>query len=318
MISKESSIFVTGHRGLVGSAIVRVLKKNGFTNIITETSKELDLRSSEKVRKWFSSHEIDYVCNAAAKVGGIMANFMYPATFIRDNLMIQTNLIHYSYEFGVKKFLFLGSSCIYPRMAPQPIKEEYLLEGKLEETNKAYAVAKIAGITMCQAYWKQHGFKAISLMPTNLFGPNDNFDLESSHALPALIRKFHEAKISGKTSITIWGTGTPRREFLFVDDLAEAALFLLNNYEDPGIINVGSGKDISIKELAILIKEITNNKGEISYDMSKPDGTPRKLLDISKITKLGWKPKYNLRKGIEITYKWLKENYEAVKSRKKD
>ncbi|MFX0125397.1 MAG: GDP-L-fucose synthase family protein [Candidatus Hodarchaeota archaeon] len=308
-MSKESNIYVAGHTGLVGSAIVRVLDTNGFTNIITATSKELDLRDSEMVKKWFASHEVDYVCDAAAKVGGIMANFDFPGTFIYDNLMIQTNLIHYAQKFGVTKFLFLGSSCIYPRMAPQPIREEYLLEGKLEETNKPYAIAKIAGVTMCQAYWRQYGFKAISIMPTNLYGPNDNFDLESSHVIPALIRRFYEAKIHGKTSVTIWGTGTPQREFLFVDDLADAAIFLLDTYEDPEIINVGTGKDISIKELTNLIKQIVGYEGEIIFDTSKPDGTPRKLLDISKITKMGWEAKYTLRKGIEITYEWFKANY---------
>ena len=239
---------------------------------------------------------------------------MFPATFIFDNLMIQTNLIHYSYKFGVKKFLFLGSSCIYPKIASQPIKEEYFLNGKLEETNKAYAVAKIAGIAACQAYWKQHGFKAISLMPANLYGPNDNFDLKTSHVLPALIRKFHEAKMLEKSSVIIWGTGNPKREFLFVDDLANAALFLLINYQDLEIINVGIGKDISIKELSFLIKEIVSYKGEITFDVSKPDGTPRKLLDIDRIRMLGWEPKYNLTRGIEITYKWFQENYSLIKS----
>ena len=301
MISKDSNIFVAGSSGMVGSAIIRVLTDNGFTNIIAKKSSELDLRDSKEVKNWFSRNKIDYVFNAAAKVGGILANSMYPATFIFDNLMIQTNLIHYSHKYGVKQFLFLGSSCIYPRMAPQPIKEEYFLDGKLEETNIAYAVAKIAGITMCQSYWKQYGFRAISLMPTNLFGINDNFDLESSHVVPAFIRKFYEAKIFERPSITIWGTGTPQREFLFVDDLAKAALFLLNNYDDPGIINVGTGKDITIKELAFLIKKIVGYEGEIIFDTSKPDGTPRKLLDINKIMKLGWKPEYALKKGLEIT-----------------
>ncbi len=311
MIPRDSCIYVAGHTGLVGSALLRVFEKRGFENIVTEVSSNLDLRKPDKVREWFSSHEFDYVIDAAAKVGGIMANSTFPATFIYDNLMIQTNLIHYAYKYGVKKFLFLGSSCIYPRMAPQPIKEEYFLDGKLEETNKAYAIAKIAGVTMCQAYWKQFGFKAISIMPTNLYGPNDNFDLESSHALPALIRKFHEAKISESPSVEVWGTGNPKREFLFVDDLADAAIFLSDNYNDPEIINVGTGKDISIKELTFLIKKIVNFQGDLVFDTSKPDGTPRKLLNIDKIISLGWKPKYTLQNGIESTYEWLKENIKS-------
>ncbi|MFX0022572.1 MAG: GDP-L-fucose synthase family protein [Candidatus Hermodarchaeota archaeon] len=313
MPSKDSRIYVAGHRGLVGSSIVRLLKKKGFNNILTQTSSELDLRDSRKVKAWFNSQHIDYVFAAAAKVGGILANSTYPADFIYDNLMIQNNLIHYSHKFGVKKFVFLGSSCIYPRMSPQPMKEEYFLDGKLEETNKAYAAAKIAGIVMCQSYRKQYGFKTISLMPTNLYGPNDNFNLESSHVLPALIRKFFEAKIYGNPSVVIWGTGAPRREFLFVDDLASATLFLLEKYDDPEIINVGVGKDTSIKELAYLIKEITEYEGKITFDTSKPDGTPRKLLDISKISTMGWKPKYDLRTGVEITFKWLKKNYSVIK-----
>ncbi len=308
-IPKDTCIYVAGHTGLVGSAIIRVLEKKGFENIVKESSSKLDLRNPNAVRKWFASQKIEYVIDAAAKAGGIMANFTLPATFIYDNLMIQTNLIHYAHKSGVRKFLFLGSSCIYPRMSPQPMKEEYFLSGKLEKTNKAYAVAKIAGITMCQAYWKQFGFKAISLMPTNLYGPNDNFDLESSHVLPALIRKTHEAKVLSKPSVTIWGTGAPRREFLFVDDLADAAIFLLENYESPEIINVGTGKDISIKELASLIKEIVNYEGDLLFDTSKPDGTPRKLLNIDKIVQLGWKPKYSLYDGIESTYNWFRENY---------
>lgn len=316
MLSKDSHIYVTGHSGLVGSAVVRLLEKKGYQNILTQTSQELDLRESEKVKDWFTSNKIDYVFDAAAKVGGIMANYTYPASFIYDNLMIQTNLIHYAYKSDVKKFVFLGSSCIYPRMTPQPMKEEHLFSGKLEETNKAYAVAKIAGITMGQAYTKQYGFNVISLMPTNLYGPNDNFDLETSHVLPALIRKFHEAKIFKKPSVTLWGSGAPKREFLFVDDLAEAALFLLEKYDNPEIINVGTGKDISILDLANLMKQIIDYSGEIIFDSSKPDGTPRKLLDITKITKLGWKHKYSLKKGISITYNWFKDNFSKLKTRK--
>lgn len=313
MISKESCFYVAGHTGLVGTALIRVLKQNKFSNVVTAVRSELDLRNPFLVSKWFSSNEIEYVVNAAAKVGGIMANFRLPASFIYDNVMIQTNLIHYAHKYNVKKFLFLGSSCIYPRMAPQPMKEEYLLNGKLEETNKPYAVAKIAGITMCQAYWRQYGFNAISLMPTNLYGPHDNFDLETSHVLPALIRKFHEAKVLKKPFVEVWGTGKPLREFLYVDDLADAAIFLLDNYEKPELINVGTGKDISIKELALLIKEIVNYDGDLIFDTSKPDGTPRKLLDVNKITNLGWRPKTTLREGIKITYKWFKENFNDEK-----
>lgn len=309
MVEKEACIYVAGHTGLVGSAILLNFENKGYKNIITAASSELDLRNSELVKEWLSSQKIDYVFIAAAKVGGIMANSTLPAEFIYDNLMIQTNLIHYSYKFGVKKLVFLGSSCIYPRMSPQPIKEEYFLDGKLEKTNQAYAVAKIAGITMCQAYWKQYGFKAISLMPTNLYGPFDNFDLESSHALPALIRKFYEAKTTNKSFVEVWGTGSPKREFLFVDDLADAASFLLEKYESAEIINVGTGKDISIKELAFLIKEIVGFEGEIHFDTKRPDGTPRKLLDTSRITELGWKPKFSLKEGISLTYKWFKDNY---------
>jgi GDP-L-fucose synthase len=309
MVAKDACIYVAGHTGLVGSAILRELEKQGFQTVITATSSELDLRDPKLVRDCFSSQKIDYVYVAAAKVGGIMANYTQPADFIYDNLMIQTNLIHYSYKFGIKKLVFLGSSCIYPRMSSQPIKEEYFLDGKLEETNKAYAVAKIAGITMSQAYWKQYGFKAISLMPTNLYGSFDNFDLETSHVLPALIRKFNDAKKNDKKFVVVWGTGTPRREFLFVDDLANASCFLLENYESPEIINVGTGNDISIKELAYLIREIVGFKGEIHFDTKRPDGTPRKLLDTSRITELGWKPKFSLKEGITLTYKWFKNNY---------
>ncbi len=304
MVDKTSNIYIAGHTGLVGSSIVRIFEENGFKNLYKTTSSELDLRDSIAVKNWFESNKIDYVIDAAAKVGGILANHKFPAEFIFDNLMIQSNLIHYSYLNNVKKFIFLGSSCIYPKMSPQPIVEDYLLTGKLEETNQAYAVAKIAGITMCQSYRKQYGFNAISLMPTNLYGPNDNFDLENSHVLPALLRKFHEAKNSSMKSVTVWGTGKPRREFLYVDDLAEATIFLLDKYNDPNIINIGCGKDISISELAHIIKKIVGFKGKIVYDTSKPDGTPKKLLDISKLSKLGWKPKFSFEEGIERTYSW--------------
>ncbi|MFW9857103.1 MAG: GDP-L-fucose synthase family protein [Candidatus Thorarchaeota archaeon] len=308
---KDSTIYVAGHRGLVGSSIMRELKKRGFEKLLVRTRRELDLRHPHQVQKWFESHSIDYVINAAAKAGGILANDTYPATFIYDNLMIQTNLIHFAQKFKVKKFVFLGSSCIYPKLAPQPIKEEYLLTGKLEKTNKAYAVAKIAGIATCQAYHRQYGFNAVSLMPTNIYGPNDNFDLESSHVIPALIRKFYDAKTKNTPSVTIWGTGAPKREFLYVDDLARATVFLLETYDDPDIINVGTGKDISIKELALLIKAVVDYDGEITYDTNKPDGTPRKLLDTSKITNLGWKPKYSLKKGLRMTFEWFENHYSS-------
>ncbi len=304
IIERNEKIYVAGHRGLVGSAILRKLRALGYTNMIVRTSKELDLRSQPNVKSFFEKERPDYVFLAAAKVGGIMANNTYPAEFIYDNLMIQANVIHYSYMYGVKKLLFLGSSCIYPKFAPQPIKEEYLLDGKLEPTNEPYALAKIAGIKMCQSYNRQYGTNFISVMPTNLYGPNDNFDLETSHVLPALIRKFHESKMNKEPFVKIWGTGSPRREFLYVDDLADACVFLMKNYNGNEIINVGVGKDISIKELALLIKEIVRYLGELKFDTSKPDGTPRKLLDVSKITNLGWKAKTSLKEGLTKTYQW--------------
>ena len=304
IIERNEKIYVAGHRGLVGSAILRKLRALGYTNMIVRTSKELDLRSQPNVKSFFEKERPDYVFLAAAKVGGIMANNTYPAEFIYDNLMIQANVIHYSYMYEVKKLLFLGSSCIYPKFAPQPIKEEYLLDGKLEPTNEPYALAKIAGIKMCQSYNRQYGTNFISVMPTNLYGPNDNFDLETSHVLPALIRKFHESKMNKEPFVKIWGTGSPRREFLYVDDLADACVFLMKNYNGNEIINVGVGKDISIKELALLIKEIVRYLGELKFDTSKPDGTPRKLLDVSKITNLGWKAKTSLKEGLTKTYQW--------------
>lgn len=311
-MEKQSKIYIAGHRGLVGSAIYRRLQQEGFTNIITRTSSELDLRNQAAVATFFEQEKPEYVFLAAAKVGGILANNTYPAEFIYDNLAIEINVIHQSYLHGVKKLLFLGSSCIYPKFAPQPMKEEHLLTGVLEPTNEPYAIAKIAGIKMCQAYHRQYGCRFISAMPTNLYGPNDNFDLETSHVLPALIRKFHEAKIQHKPYVEIWGTGNPRREFLHVDDLADACLFLMLHYDEPEFVNVGMGKDISIKELAMLIKDIVGFEGDLRFDTSKPDGTPRKLLDISRLQSLGWQPRISLKEGIRQTYQWFLQHYQEV------
>lgn len=298
-MDKSAKIFVAGSRGMVGSAIVRRLKSDGFINIIETTSKELDLREQNQVRSFFEKEKPEYVFLAAAKVGGIHANNSYPAEFLYDNLMIEANVINSSYKNNVKKLLFLGSSCIYPKFAPQPLKEEYLLTNSLETTNEAYAVAKIAGIELCKFYRKQYGCDFISAMPTNLYGPNDNYDLNNSHVLPALIRKFFEAKKENKSEVVIWGTGTPLREFLHVDDLADACFFLMQNYSEEDHINVGSGQEVSILELANIVKEITEFKGSISHDLSKPDGTPRKLMDNSKINTLGWYAKIDLKKGVE-------------------
>lgn len=300
----SSRIYVAGHRGLVGSAIVRKLQSLGCTNLVLRTSRELDLKNQRDVDLFFEAEKPEYVFLAAAKVGGIGANSTYPVDFIYDNIMIEANLIHASYRSGVKKLLFLGSSCIYPKFAPQPIKEEYLLSGELEPTNEPYAIAKIAGIKMCQAYNEQYGTNFISVMPTNLYGPNDNFDLETSHVLPALIRKFHEAKISEAERVIVWGTGTPMREFLFIDDLADACVFLMGKYTGSDIVNIGTGKDISIKELAYVVKEAVGYDGEVAFDTSKPDGTPRKLLDVSRLNEMGWTAKTSLRRGIEKTYEW--------------
>ncbi|QWK22936.1 GDP-L-fucose synthase [Thermus antranikianii] len=312
-MDKGSKIYVAGHRGLVGSAILRKLRAEGYTNLVTRTRQELDLRDQAAVNRFFEEERPEYVFLAAAKVGGILANSTCPADFIRDNLLIQTHVIDAAYRYGVKKLLFLGSSCIYPKHAPQPLKEGYLLTGPLEPTNEPYAVAKIAGIKMCQAYRRQYGFNAISLMPTNLYGPGDNFDLQTSHVLPALIRKFHEAKEEGRKEVVVWGTGTPRREFLHVDDLADAALFLMKHYESEEIINVGVGEDISIRELAELIARIVGFEGEIVYDTTKPDGTPRKLLDTSRLFALGWRPKIPLEEGIRQTYRWFLEHRAEVR-----
>ncbi|UKJ08105.1 GDP-L-fucose synthase [Solitalea lacus] len=301
-MNKEAKIFVAGHRGMVGSAIYRKLQREGFNNIVIRTSVELDLRNQEAVADFFAEEKPDYVFLAAAKVGGIVANNTYRADFIYENLCIQNNVIHQSYVNGVKKLMFLGSSCIYPKLAPQPLKEEYLLTGLLEPTNEPYAIAKIAGIKMCEAYRAQYGCDFISVMPTNLYGPNDNYDLEKSHVLPALIRKFHEAKKNSLPQVEIWGTGSPKREFLYADDLAEACFYLMQNYSAPEFINVGTGVDLSIKELALLVKEIVGYEGELIFNTSKPDGTPRKLMDVSKLHGLGWMHKIELPQGIKLAY----------------
>jgi GDP-L-fucose synthase len=307
-MNKDGRIFVAGHRGLVGAAIVRHLQAEGFENLVLRTRDELDLADASAVAEFFASERPEFVFDAAAKVGGILANDTHPAEFLLDNLKIQNNLIESSWRHGVEKFLFLGSSCIYPKHAPQPMREEYLLTGPLEPTNEWYAIAKIAGIKLCQAFRKQHGFNAISLMPTNLYGPGDNFNLQGSHVLPALIRKFHEAREAGSPSVEIWGTGTPRREFLHVDDLADAALFLMQHYDSPEIINVGIGEDISIRELAELVGRVVDYRGELAFDTSKPDGTPRKLLDVGRLSALGWGASINLGLGVRQTYEWFLEN----------
>ncbi len=299
-----SRIFVAGHRGLVGSAIVRRLQSEGYGNLLLAGRDCLDLRDNTAVDRWFATERPDYVFLAAAKVGGILANDTYPAEFLNDNLRIQSNVIDSAWRHGARKLEFLGSSCIYPRFAPQPIREDSLLTGPLEPTNEWYAIAKIAGIKMAQAYRKQYGFSAISLMPTNLYGPGDNFDLAGSHVLPALMRKFHEARLAGSPEVTVWGTGTPRREFLHVDDLAEAAVFLMRTYDSPEIVNVGTGSDVTIAELASMVARAVGYGGRIVYDSSKPDGTPRKLLDVSRLHSLGWKASIELEQGIASTYRW--------------
>lgn len=305
-MNKEDKIYVAGHRGMVGSAIVRKLMADGFSNIITRTSSELDLRNQQAVSDFFAVEKPDHVFLAAAKVGGIVANNTYRAEFIYDNLIMESNIIHHSYLNGVRKLLFLGSSCIYPKMAPQPLKEEYLLSGYLEETNQPYAIAKIAGIELCDSYRAQYGCNFISAMPTNLYGPNDNYDLEKSHVLPALLRKFITAKREGLPAVTIWGTGKPRREFLHVDDLSEACLHLMQSYNKKGLVNIGTGEDVSIEELAEIIKSITNFEGDIVFDTSKPDGTPRKLMDVSKMKSKGWKARISLKEGIQMVYNDVK------------
>ncbi len=306
-MNSTSKIYIAGHRGMVGSAIHRKLLKEGFTNFVTRTSKELDLRNQQAVADFFAKEKPEYVFLAAAKVGGIVANNTYRADFIYENTMIQSNVIHYSYVNGVKKLMFLGSSCIYPKLAPQPLKEEYLLTGLLEETNEPYAIAKISGIKMCDAYRSQYGCNFISVMPTNLYGENDNYDLNNSHVLPALIRKFHTAKKENKPTVEIWGTGTPMREFLHANDLADACFFLMQNYNEPGLVNIGVGEDITIKDLALLVKKIVGYTGDLKFDTSKPDGTPRKLMDVSKLHSFGWKHKINLEQGIADVYSEVKD-----------
>ena len=300
-MNKTSKIFIAGHNGMVGSAILRNLQDKGFSNFVLKSSKELDLRDAKAVADFFEEEKPEFVFLAAAKVGGIVANNTYRADFLYENLMIQNNVIHEAYKNKVEKLLFLGSSCIYPKLAPQPLKEEYLLTGLLEPTNEPYAIAKIAGIKMCDAYRSQYGCNFISVMPTNLYGPNDNYDLQNSHVLPAMIRKFHEAKLNG-TSVELWGTGSPKREFLHADDMAEACVFLMENYNEPGLVNIGTGEDLSIKELAEMIQKITKFEGEIIWDHTKPDGTPRKLMDVSKLHELGWKHKIALEEGITKVY----------------
>ncbi|TAA72294.1 GDP-L-fucose synthase [Planococcus salinarum] len=304
----NSKIYVAGHRGLVGSAIVRKLREKGYNNLIYRTSKELDLTDRKQVDQYFQEEKPEYVILAAAKVGGILANNDYPAVFIRDNLMIQTNVIDAAYQNDVKKLVFFGSTCIYPKYTAQPMKEHSILTGELEKTNEPYAIAKIAGIKMCESYNRQFGTDYISLMPTNLYGPNDNFDLENSHVVPALIRKFHEAKINSVPNVEVWGTGLPKREFIYVDDLADATIHLINNYSGNDIVNIGCGKDISIKELAEKIKTIVKYQGEIIYNSEKPDGTPRKLVDVTRLNALGWEASISLNKGLKMTYDWYLEN----------
>ncbi|MDX8335942.1 GDP-L-fucose synthase [Candidatus Cetobacterium colombiensis] len=312
-MEKSSKIYIAGHRGMVGSAIVRRLEENGYTNIIYRTSAELDLRNQAAVEEFFKNEKPEYVFLAAAKVGGIHANNTYPAEFIYDNLMIETNIINSAYKNGVKKLLFLGSSCIYPKFAEQPIKEEYLLTGSLEETNEAYAIAKITGIELCKFYRRQYGCDFISAMPTNLYGVNDNFNLETSHVMPALIRKFHEAKINNSKEVVMWGTGKPRREFMYVDDLADSLIHLMLNYSDEIHVNLGTGEDIEIGELANLIKKIVGYEGKIVNDLSKPDGTPRKLLDVTRLNSTGFKHKVELEEGIQRVYEWFLNTQDVKK-----
>ena len=305
----NDKIYIAGHRGMVGSAIHRALTKLGFTNIITRTSSELDLRNQQDVADFFAEEKPDYVFLAAAKVGGIVANNTYRADFIYENLMIESNIIHQAHVNGVTKLMFLGSSCIYPKMAPQPLREDYLLTGVLEETNEPYAIAKIAGIKLCEAYHDQYGSNFISVMPTNLYGYGDNYHLNNSHVLPALIRKFHEAKEENKPFVEAWGTGSPKREFLFADDLADACYFLMESYDEPNLINIGTGEDLTIKDLALLLKKVIGFEGELTFDSTKPDGTPRKLMDVSKLHQLGWKHQIELEEGVKLAYQDFMEKH---------
>lgn len=323
-MNKDARIYVAGHRGLVGSALVENLRNRGYNNLILRSRSELDLKDQAATRAFFEQERPEYVFLAAAKVGGIHANNAYPAEFIYDNLMVQCNVIHSAYLAGVQRLLFLGSSCIYPKLAPQPMKEEHLLSGELEPTNEPYAIAKIAGIKMCEAYNRQYGTRFISVMPTNLYGPNDNFDLENSHVLPALIRKFHEAKETGAKEVTVWGTGTPRREFLHVDDMADACVFLMNlsddkiadhftHYPEPTFVNLGTGKDVTIRELAETVREVVGFEGKLRFDTGKPDGTPRKLLDVSRLKGLGWQARIGLHEGVESSYRWFLAHLKEIR-----
>lgn len=314
-MESTAKIYVAGHNGLVGSAIVRALKAQGYHNIVTRSSRELDLTRQDEVEAFFEAEKPDYVFLAAAKVGGIQANNTYRAEFLYDNLMIESNVIHSAYQSGVTKLLFLGSSCIYPRLCPQPMKEEYLLTDFLEPTNEPYAIAKIAGLKLCENYCRQYGANFISAMPTNLYGINDNFDLANSHVLPALMRKFHEAKLAGDPTVTVWGTGTPLREFLYVDDLADALVFLMNNYSEVDFVNVGTGQEVSIRELAETMQSVVGFKGELVFDTSKPDGTPRKLLDVSRLRDAGWEAQTPLKRGIEQMYAWFVANYDSIRGK---
>ena len=311
----QSKIYVAGSRGLVGSALVRTLQAQGYKNLVLRSSQELDLRNQASVEAFFALEKPEYVFLGAARVGGIQANNTYRAEFLYDNLMIEANIIHSAYRHGVQKLLFLGSSCIYPKLCPQPMKEDYLLTGVLEQTNEPYAIAKIAGLKLCENYCRQYGVSFISAMPTNLYGINDNFDLANSHVLPALMRKLHEAKVDGDPTVTVWGTGTPLREFLYVDDLADALVFLMNTYNAIDFVNVGTGQEVSIKELALTLKAVVGYEGELVFDSTKPDGTPRKLLDVSRLTAAGWQAKTDLKTGIEKTYSWFLQSYDALRGR---
>ncbi len=311
----QSKIYVAGSRGLVGSALVRTLKAQGYNNLVLRSSQELDLRNQASVDAFFALEKPEYVFLGAARVGGIQANNTYRAEFLYDNLMIEANIIHSAYRHGVQKLLFLGSSCIYPKLCPQPMKEDYLLTGALEQTNEPYAIAKIAGLKLCENYCRQYGVSFISAMPTNLYGINDNFDLANSHVLPALMRKFHEAKVDGDPTVTVWGTGTPLREFLYVDDLADALVFLMNTYNAVDFVNVGTGQEVSIQELALTLKAVVGYQGELVFDSTKPDGTPRKLLDVSRLNAAGWQAKTDLKTGIEKTYSWFLQSYDSLRGR---